>query len=593
MATSFTIAGTNWDNLSFQVTARQGQKIKKLYEKASRDIALILRNAGLSEADDFDLKQHLGIDKRINKLLAQLAQDTHTVIQQGTIQTWAIANAKNDKLIEFMAKSTGIHKDVLKERYEFGARNQEALQAFQKRKTAGLNLSERIWKNTMAAKEEITNAIDVALEEGVSAAKLSRLFRQALLEPDKRFKKGSNNWKNYHPGTGVYKSSYKNAMRTARTEINMAYRESDHQRWSELDFVKGIEVRLSNNPRHCPVCASLAGMYPKDFKFTGWHPQCRCHAIPVMLDDDEYDKFEQALLAGEEYEGDGQDIELPDNFKKWMEDNKDRVAAARGGKGSLPYFIRDNEKVIAEGMDMRSGGNLKPKDKITTNEDLNNHYSEYAKRNPNLFARGFKEIEVETRPNYNGSTDMDGTIYLRQNIINRVKDALNNIKEGIPTTLEQETSLSTLHHEIMHNANKFGNVFLSDKQTRYMELANEWVSRNRLDRFMESLGGELQNKSLMEDRGNTAYNRMVRNYDKLLDFINADKAKSLEFVEDYLIENSYKTQINGLMQGLSTSKDFTMSKSYMRELLLKAQWLSENDFIKYLEDNKELFIKKS
>lgn len=48
---------------------------------------------------------------------------------------------------------------------------------------------------------------------------------------------------NYNPGPGVYKSAYKNALRVAVTETNMAYRKADSDRWQKLDFVLGFEVK--------------------------------------------------------------------------------------------------------------------------------------------------------------------------------------------------------------------------------------------------------------------------------------------------------------------------------------------------------------
>lgn len=81
----------------------------------------------------------------------------------------------------------------------------------------------------------------------------------------------------FHPGRGVYRSSYKNARRLAATETNIAYMTADYERWQQLDFVVGIEIKLSNNHTlngvpFTDICDDLKGRYPKDFKFTGWHP---------------------------------------------------------------------------------------------------------------------------------------------------------------------------------------------------------------------------------------------------------------------------------------------------------------------------------
>ncbi len=131
-------------------------------------------------------------------------------------------------------------------------------------------------------------AIDVALGDGVSAAAMSRTVRKLLNNPTALFRRVrdkngqlrlSQNAKNYHPGRGVYRSAYRNALRLTATETNMAYRTADHTRWQQLNFVTGIEIKLSNN-HNCrgiakgqfyDICDELAGIYPKDFKFS-LHP---------------------------------------------------------------------------------------------------------------------------------------------------------------------------------------------------------------------------------------------------------------------------------------------------------------------------------
>lgn len=170
-----------------------------------------------------------------------------------------------------------------KDKVRLFARNIEAQNAFMKRKVNGLSLSDRVWRYSKQFKGEIELALDIGIREGKSAAELSRDLRKYLQRPDDLFRRVrdehgilrlSKRAASFHPGVGVYRSSYKNAMRLARTEINMAYRTADHLRWQQLDFVVGIEVRRSNRKYNCVVCESLAGKYPKDFKFTGWHPQC-------------------------------------------------------------------------------------------------------------------------------------------------------------------------------------------------------------------------------------------------------------------------------------------------------------------------------
>ncbi len=153
--------------------------------------------------------------------------------------------------------------------------------------------------------------------------------------------------------------------RLAATETNIAYRTADHERWQQLDFIVGIEVHLSNN-HTClgkdgkphpfyDICDELKGKYPKDFKFTGWHPHCRCIATTILKTDAEMDADDEAILRDDEPAdpdtSENAVTEQPENFRGWMEANQDRIQRAK----SLPYFIRDNQGMIS-GSGQASGG---------------------------------------------------------------------------------------------------------------------------------------------------------------------------------------------------------------------------------------------
>lgn len=92
------------------------------------------------------------------------------------------------------------------------------------------------------------------------------------------------------------------------------------------------------------ICDTLAGKYPKDFKFTGWHPLCRCRALSVLKTDDEMAEDTQRILAGEQPEKGSVNAvrDVPAAFKGWVEEHSDRIKNAR----NLPYFIKDNRKRV-------------------------------------------------------------------------------------------------------------------------------------------------------------------------------------------------------------------------------------------------------
>ncbi len=138
----------------------------------------------------------------------------------------------------------------------------------------------------------------------------------------------------------------------------MAYMTADHERWQQLDFVLGQHVLLSNNHTlngkpFYDICDELSGKdekdrrgrYPKGFKFTGWHPLCRCHVVPLMLTNEEMREMTQAIIKGEKYTPESKSItEMPPEFKQWMEDNADRIERARR-RGTLPYFVREWQRM--------------------------------------------------------------------------------------------------------------------------------------------------------------------------------------------------------------------------------------------------------
>ena len=150
-------------------------------------------------------------------------------------------------------------------------------------------------------------------------------------------------------GRGEYRSSYKNAMRLTRTETNMAYRAADCDRWSRIPFVVGMEVKRSNHPFGCEVCEALKGKYPKDFVFTGWHPQCRCYIVPVLASEEERMAYHRAVLNGEDvsdFHFKGEITEPHEGFRKWMGENRERIANAK----SMPYFLKDNAGYVANSL---------------------------------------------------------------------------------------------------------------------------------------------------------------------------------------------------------------------------------------------------
>lgn len=231
--------------------------------------------------------------------------------------------------------------------------------------------------------------------------------------------------------------------------------------------------------------------------------------------------------------------------------------------------------------------------KTEQNVDIvNSTFKTFAEKNTDFFARGFKQIRVTTKKGVNGYTDMNGTISLTSERLSNVKEALINISKKIPTTFTQEDALSTLHHEFWHNANKPGNLRMTKDQTRSMELANEFVSRKTLTDFMKKIGGKLENQELTSNRTSTGYNRMVKNYDKLIDWAKVDRKAHLESLKASLVNDSYTNQLNGLTKSIYDNTPIKLSTKTWSDLVRFCKNMSEEEFEKLLKSNEGLLIKK-
>lgn len=323
-------------------------RIERLYMSAVQKASML--GASISNIDSdkpFSFSDYPQTRAGIGKIVNDLFSSSISVISVAVKEEWLEACNKNDGLVEEMAQKVKLSIEQLK---AYQSRNLEALSAFQKHKENGLSLSDNVWRYTNQFKGDIEMGLDLGLGEGKSAAELSRDIRIYLQEPEKLFRRVRNKRgdlvlsemaKKYSPGEGAYRSSYKNAMRLARTEINMAYRSSDYESNQNLDFVVGQEIKRSNHVFACPVCESLKGKYPKWFKFTGWHPQCRCFSVSILATPEEFTAMQMKMLKGDDnvvFKSSNEVKDIPDNFKNWVKENEDRIKRAK----NLPYFLRDN-----------------------------------------------------------------------------------------------------------------------------------------------------------------------------------------------------------------------------------------------------------
>ena len=342
------------------------KQIDAIYDEAVKEAAALGVTIDMPKDAEkpFSFDDYPLTERRVKELLDNLRKSLHVAIVNAVRSSWTLSNNKNNELCNVVFGNK-VGKLTQQQYRRYYSNNADALEAFLQRKERGLNLSDRVWRYTDLFKREIEMGIDLGIRDGLDAAAMARDLKQYLRHPDKLFRRVrdehgilhlSRNAAAFHPGQGVYRSSYMNARRLAATETNIAYRTADHERWKKMDFVVGIEVHLSHNHtclgrdgkphKFTDICDHLKGRYPKDFKFTGWHPHCRCFTTSILKTDKELDEDRERILRGESPTTTSKNTveDVPKGFSQWIEDNQERINRA-SERGTLPYFLRDNGSV--------------------------------------------------------------------------------------------------------------------------------------------------------------------------------------------------------------------------------------------------------
>lgn len=363
----------------FKRTEGYAANVRIIYQQVFERIINLVKGTELEDGKPFSFADY-GYSEEVTPILRDMYSRVYQIIRGGVEKEWLASNENNDALVKSVFGEQSIKDNHFA---RFFKRNKEAMDAFFARKSGdgGLNLSQKVWRYTGMFRDELENTLDLAIGEGVPANRLAAQIKKYLQDPDKFYRRfrikvgkdengqpiygrkwkrrvwdkeaNSYKWvddspKHFHPGRGVYRSSARNAQRLARTETNIAYRTADFERWAQLDFVVGIEIKLSNNHPVSDICDDLKGVYPKTFRWKGWHPNCRCYQVPVLAKQEELDEMLDKILDGDNpatVECEEKVKELPSQFTGWMQANEQRIKDATE-KGTLPYFLRDNEKVI-------------------------------------------------------------------------------------------------------------------------------------------------------------------------------------------------------------------------------------------------------
>ena len=283
-----------YDRKYVEKQIRTVAELRKLYNDAYKKIIAGIPLTKLSPEEQFAFEKYPELEKKFNQTTRALDIALLAYINNSTREVWDLANDKNTEIInnQFAGQDSKPPPSVLKT-------NIPEYEKFINRKIGDLTLSDRVWNiNGTNFKEEIELAINAAIREGKSAADTARDIQKYLNNPTALFRRVrdaegnlqlSKAAKAYRPGQGVYRSAYKNALRLTRTEINSAYRESAYLRMQENDSIIGFRIQNSNRiATVCELCKRFNGLiFPKTFRWLGFHVQCMCTSTAVFASDAE------------------------------------------------------------------------------------------------------------------------------------------------------------------------------------------------------------------------------------------------------------------------------------------------------------------
>lgn len=339
-----------------QKLLQQQGSVKHIFDEFVRKIGEHM--TGWEDSGSGDVwSRNSPIEKAIEREIVTLHKKLKTNIESYASDSWVRSNKKNDELVKAFIKDLTVNDIVKKGMF---TRNKEVLQTFLERKVDNLTLSDRIWNVTGTAKDNIEYYLQSGLSTGRSASLISQDVRQLLQEPDRRFHRIRNEsgklvasapMEAYNPGRGIYRSSYKNALRLAVSNTNEMYRITDHDRWQNLDFVLGVDIRRSaSNKGPCPICDAMVGRYPKGFVFRGWHPWCICPATPILMKEDD---FINSLIE-DDFSNSNYILDIPKGPREYLNEMLEKKNVS-----TKSYLFVDNGKFFDQTIPVKGDGLLR------------------------------------------------------------------------------------------------------------------------------------------------------------------------------------------------------------------------------------------
>ena len=384
-----------YDKQHIQKVAAQQAVIANIFNQFILSVSPYLRKWSDAGKNNVWISNQ-GIESAVDRELLNLESMLYANISAFQKDGWERAERKNDDFISLFIKGMSISSATKDGMFTHNLSAFEALK--NDIDSNGLKLSDRVWNITQQTKSQLEFYLDSGVVAGRNSNGISSDIRQILQNPQKRFRRIRNEkgelvlsqpMKDYHPGQGVYRSAYKNALRTSATTTNTAYRSADYERWSKQDFILGIEIqRSANNRGPCKICDAMVGKYPKTFKFTGFHPFCICFATPITMEPENFADF----LLNDTVPKEQVITDIPQGAKDFVNENKDGLQSAFWYKDNFTNDGGLQREIVSQPITNEVIKVSRPK-RIKTDAEKNDIQKRWEER----FARNFNQTKIEQK----------------------------------------------------------------------------------------------------------------------------------------------------------------------------------------------------
>ena len=230
----------------FALCEKNAREVGQLYDDAIMEVAQLMKGLEIDENQPFNFEDY-GLQDKVDEIMDRLEASITNKVRDGVIAAYGMSYANCEALIKQAVGEQMAAK--VKRAFYPKMRSRDAAEAFLKNVPT---VSGRLWNGETLAL--MTSAVEDSIRQGMSASKMATQIKKYLIDPDDwhrrfRYKVGEDDegnpvygrkwkkrewdeatqkyhWVDHQPGEphpghvggpGAYRSSYKNALRYART----------------------------------------------------------------------------------------------------------------------------------------------------------------------------------------------------------------------------------------------------------------------------------------------------------------------------------------------------------------------------------------